>query len=134
MATIFSKIVAGEIPSYKVAEDDKFYAFLDINPLVKGHTLVVPKKEVDYIYDLSDEELAAMHVFAKHVALAIQKAFPCRKVGEAVIGLEVPHAHIHLIPIQNESDMLFSNPKLKLSNEEFKSIAERIHNAWEGKA
>ena len=134
MATIFSKIVAGEIPSYKVAEDDKFYAFLDINPLVKGHTLVVPKKEVDYIYDLSDEELAAMHVFAKHVALAIQKAFPCRKVGEAVIGLEVPHAQIHLIPIQNESDMLFSNPKLKLSDEEFKSIAERIHNAWEGKA
>jgi histidine triad (HIT) family protein len=134
MATIFGKIVAGEIPSYKVAEDDKFYAFLDINPLVKGHTLVVPKKEVDYIYDLSDEELAAMHVFAKHVALAIQKAFPCRKVGEAVIGLEVPHAHIHLIPIQNESDMLFSNPKLKLSDEEFKSIAERIHNAWEGKA
>ena len=134
MATIFSKIVAGEIPSYKVAEDDKFYAFLDINPLVKGHTLVVPKKEVDYIYDLSDEELAAMHVFAKHVALAIQKAFPCRKVGEAVIGLEVPHAHIHLIPIQNESDMLFSNPKLKLSDEEFKSIAERIHNAWEGTA
>lgn len=134
MATIFSKIVAGEIPSYKVAEDDKFYAFLDINPLVKGHTLVVPKKEVDYIYDLSDEELAAMHVFAKHVALAIQKAFPCRKVGEAVIGLEVPHAHIHLIPIQNESDMLFSNPKQKLSDEEFKSIAERIHNAWEGKA
>ena len=133
MATIFSKIVAGEIPSYKVAEDDKFYAFLD-SPLVKGHTLVVPKKEVDYIYDLSDEELAAMHVFAKHVALAIQKAFPCRKVGEAVIGLEVPHAHIHLIPVQNESDMLFSNPKLKLSDEEFKSIAERIHNAWEGKA
>ena len=134
MATIFSKIVAGEIPSYKVAEDDKFYAFLDINPLTKGHTLVVPKKEVDYIYHLSDEELAAMHVFAKHVALAIQKAFPCRKVGEAVIGLEVPHAHIHLIPVQNESDMLFSNPKLKLSDEEFKSIAERIHNAWEGKA
>ena len=134
MATIFSKIVAGEIPSYKVAEDDKFYAFLDISPLVKGHTLVVPKKEVDYIYDLSDEELAAMHVFAKHVALAIQKAFPCRKVGEAVIGLEVPHAHIHLIPVQNESDMLFSNPKLKLSDEEFKSIAESIHNAWEGKA
>ena len=134
MATIFSRIIAGEIPCYKVAENDKFFAFLDINPLVKGHTLVVPKKEVDYIYDLSDEELAAMHVFAKHVALAIQKAFPCRKVGEAVIGLEVPHAHIHLIPIQNESDMLFSNPKLKLSDEEFKSIAERIHNAWEGKA
>mgnify|MGYP000831166371 FL=1 len=134
MATIFSKIIAGEIPSYKVAEDDKFYAFLDINPLVKGHTLVVPKHEVDYIYDLSDEELAAMHVFAKHVALAIQKVFPCRKVGEAVIGLEVPHAHIHLIPMQKESDMLFSNPKLELTGEEFKSIAEAINKAWEGKA
>ena len=89
MATIFSKIIAGEIPSYKVAEDDRFYAFLDINPMVKGHTLVVPKREVDYIFDLDDEELAAMHVFAKHVALAIQKVFPCRKVGEAVLGLEV---------------------------------------------
>ncbi|MBS5551848.1 MAG: HIT family protein [Bacteroides sp.] len=132
MATIFSKIIAGEIPSYKVAEDDNFYAFLDINPLVKGHTLVVPKREVDYVYDLNDEELAAMHVFAKHVALAIQKAFPCKKVGEAVIGLEVPHAHIHLIPIQKESDMLFSNPKLQLSGEEFASIAAAIHKAWEG--
>ena len=132
MATIFSKIIAGEIPSYKVAEDDNFYAFLDINPLVKGHTLVVPKREVDYIYDLNDEELAAMHVFAKHVALAIQKAFPCKKVSEAVIGLEVPHAHIHLIPIQKESDMLFSNPKLQLSGEEFASIAAAIHKAWEG--
>lgn len=134
MATIFSKIIAGEIPSYKVAENEQFYAFLDINPLVKGHTLVVPKREVDYIYDLSDEELAAMHVFAKHVALAIQKAFPCRKVGEAVMGLEVPHAHIHLIPMQKESDMLFSSPKLKLSDDEFKTIAESIHKAWEGKA
>lgn len=132
MATIFSKIIAGEIPSYKVAEDDNFYAFLDINPLVKGHTLVVPKREVDYVYDLNDGELAAMHVFAKHVALAIQKAFPCKKVGEAVIGLEVPHAHIHLIPIQKESDMLFSNPKLQLSGEEFASIAAAIHKAWEG--
>lgn len=130
MATIFSKIIAGEIPSYKVAENDQFYAFLDINPLVKGHTLVVPKREVDYIFDLSDEELAAMQVFAKSVALAIQTAFPCRKVGQAVIGLEVPHAHIHLIPIQNESDMLFSNPKLKLTAEEFEAIAQAIHNAW----
>ena len=121
MATIFSKIVAGEIPCYKVAEDDKFFAFLDINPLVKGHTLVIPKQEVDYIFDLSDEDLAAMHVFAKKVALAIGKAFPCRKVGEAVLGLEVPHAHIHLIPMQNEKDMLFSNPKLKLTDEEFKA-------------
>ena len=126
MATIFSKIIAGEIPSYKVAENDKFYAFLDINPLVKGHTLVVPKQEVDYIFDLSGEDLGEMHVFAKHVALAIQKAFPCRKVGEAVIGLEVPHAHIHLIPMQKESDMLFSNPKLKLQPEEFEAIAKAI--------
>ena len=129
MATIFSRIIAGEIPSYKVAEDDKFFAFLDINPLVKGHTLVVPKQEVDYIFDLSDEDLAAMHVFAKTPARAIEKAFPCKKVGEAVIGLEVPHAHIHLIPIQKESDMLFSNPKLKLSDEEFKAIAEAIRTA-----
>ena len=134
MATLFSRIIAGEIPSYKIAENDRFFAFLDINPLVKGHTLVVPKQEVDYIFDLSDEDLAAMHVFAKHVALAIQKAFPSRKVGEAVIGLEVPHAHIHLIPMQKESDMLFSNPKLKLSDDEFKAIAESIHKAWEGKA
>lgn len=133
MATIFSKIVAGEIPSYKVAENEKFYAFLDINPLTKGHTLVIPKREVDYIFDLDDAELAEMHVFAKHVALAIQKAFPCRKVGEAVIGLEVPHAHIHLIPMQNESDMLFSNPKLKLDAVEFAAIAEAIRTAWENK-
>lgn len=131
MATIFSRIIAGEIPSYKVAEDDKFYAFLDINPLAKGHTLVIPKREVDYIFDLDDDELAAMHVFAKSVALAIQKAFPCKKVGEAVIGLEVPHAHIHLIPIQKESDMIFSNPKLKLTNEEFVEIAQAISRAWE---
>ena len=130
MATIFCIIIAGEIPSYKVAEDEKFYAFLDINPLVKGHTLVVPKREVDYIFDLEDSELAEMHVFAKKVALAIQQAFPCKKVGEAVIGLEVPHAHIHLIPIQKESDMLFSNPKLSLTPEEFVSIANAINKAW----
>ena len=126
MATIFSRIIAGEIPCYKVAEDDRFFAFLDINPLVKGHTLVIPKQEVDYIFDLNDEDLAAMHVFAKSVALAIQKVFPCKKVGEAVLGLEVPHAHIHLIPMQNEKDMLFSNPKLKLTDEEFKAVAEAI--------
>ena len=130
MATIFSKIIAGEIPSYKVAEDDQFYAFLDINPLVKGHTLVVPKREVDYIFDLDDDELAAMQIFAKRLALAIQKAFPCKKVGQAVIGLEVPHAHIHLIPIQKESDMIFSNPKLSLTNEEFVAIAKAINSAW----
>lgn len=128
MATIFSRIVAGEIPSYKVAENDKFYAFLDINPLVKGHTLVIPKQEVDYIFDLSDEDLAEMQVFAKKVASAIKAAFPCLKVGQAVIGLEVPHAHIHLIPIQKESDMLFSNPKLKLTAEEFKEIAEKLQS------
>ena len=131
MATIFSRIIAGEIPSYKVAENEQFYAFLDINPLVKGHTLVVPKREVDYIFDLEDEEVAAMQMFAKGVALAIQQAFPCKKVGQAVIGLEVPHAHIHLIPIQKESDMLFSNPKLQLSGEEFVEIAKSIHEAWE---
>lgn len=130
MATIFSKIAAGEIPSYKVAENDKFYAFLDINPLVKGHTLVIPKQEVDYIFDLSDEDLAEMQVFAKKVAAAIKSAFPCIKVGQAVIGLEVPHAHIHLIPIQKESDMLFSNPKLKLTAEDFKEIAEKINAAF----
>ena len=124
--TIFSRIIAGEIPCYKVAGDDKFFAFLDINPLVKGHTLVVPKQEVDYIFDLGDEDLAAMHVFAKKVALAIGKAFPCRKVGMAVLGLEVPHAHIHLVPMQSEKDMLFSNPKLKLTDEEFKAVAEAI--------
>lgn len=128
MATIFSRIVAGEIPSYKVAENDKFYAFLDINPLVKGHTLVIPKQEVDYIFDLSDEDLAEMQVFAKKVASAIKAAFPCLKVGQAVIGLEVPHAHIHLIPIQKESDMLFSNPKLKLTAEEFQEIAEKLQS------
>ena len=131
MATIFSKIIAGEIPSYKVAENESFYAFLDINPLVKGHTLVVPKREVDYLFDLNDDEVAAIHVFAKSVAKAIRKVIPCKKVGEAVIGLEVPHAHIHLIPIQKESDMLFSNPKLKLSDEEFTQIADAIRSAWE---
>lgn len=131
MATIFSKIIAGEIPSYKVAENESFYAFLDINPLVKGHTLVVPKREVDYLFDLNDDEVAAIHVFAKSVAKAIRKVIPCKKVGEAVIGLEVPHAHIHLIPIQKESDMLFSNPKLKLSDEEFTQIADAIRNVWE---
>ena len=131
MATIFSRIIAGEIPCYKVAENEKFFAFLDINPLVKGHTLVVPKQEVDYIFDLSDEDLAAMHVFAQKIARAIEKAFPCKKVGEAVIGLEVPHAHINLIPIQKESDMLFSNPKLKLADDEFVSIAKAISSAYE---
>ena len=131
MATIFSRIIAGEIPCYKVAENEKFFAFLDINPLVKGHTLVVPKQEVDYIFDLSDEDLAAMHVFAEKIARAIEKAFPCKKVGEAVIGLEVPHAHIHLIAIRKDSDTLASNPKLKLADDEFVSIAKAISSAYE---
>ena len=119
-------IVAGEIPCYKVAEDERFFAFLDINPLAKGHTLVIPKQEVDYIFDLSDDDLGAMQVFAKKVALAIGKAFPCIKVGQAVLGLEVPHAHIHLVPMQSEKDMLFTNPKLKISPDEFSQIAAAI--------
>ena len=124
--TIFSRIIAGEIPSYKCAENDKFYAFLDINPLAKGHTLVVPKHEVDYIFDLDDNELAEMTVFAKKVALAIGKASPCRKVGMAVLGLEVNHAHIHLVPLQNEGDMDFRKDKLQLPAEEMQQIADRI--------
>ncbi len=124
--TIFSKIIAGEIPSYKCAEDDRFYAFLDINPLVQGHTLVVPKREVDYLFDLDDDELAAMAVFAKRVARAIRAAYPCRKVGMAVLGLEVNHAHIHLIPLQSEGDMDFRRPKLQLPPEEMEETARRI--------
>ena len=129
--TIFSKIIAGEIPSYKCAEDDKFYAFLDINPLAQGHTLVVPKHEVDYLFDLSDDELSEMIVFAKRVALAIQKAFPCRKVGMAVLGLEVNHAHIHLIPLHSEGDMDFKKSKLKLSDEIMQDTANKILAAFE---
>ncbi len=124
--TIFSKIVAGEIPSYKCAENGQFYAFLDINPLAKGHTLVIPKREVDYIFDLTDEEIAAMQVFAKHVAIAIKKVLPCVKVGQAVLGLEVPHAHIHLVPMQSEKDLNFANPKLSLSSEEMQQTADAI--------
>ena len=130
MASIFSRIVAGEIPSYKIAEDEHYYAFLDISPLQKGHTLVIPKREVDYIFDLEDDELAEMQVFAKRVAAAIKRAFPCIKVGQAVLGLEVPHAHIHLIPMQSEKDMLFSNPKLKLTDEEMADIAARIREEF----
>lgn len=124
--TIFSKIIAGEIPSYKCAENEHFYAFLDINPLTQGHTLVVPKHEVDYIFDLSDQELADMVVFAKKVALAIQRAFPCRKVGMAVLGLEVNHAHIHLVPLQSEGDMDFRKEKLQLSAETMQQTADKI--------
>lgn len=124
--TIFSRIIAGEIPCYKVAEDDRFFAFLDINPMTKGHTLVVPKQETDYLFDLDDAMLADMMVFAKKVAVSLQKHMDCVRVGVAVIGLEVPHAHIHLIPIKSESDMNFRNPKLKLSPEEMQEIAENV--------
>lgn len=130
MATIFTKIAEGQIPSYKVAENEKFYAFLDINPLVKGHTLIIPRKEVDYIFDMDDADLAQMHIFAKTVAKAIEKVITCKRIGVAVIGMEVPHAHIHLIPINKEADMLFTNPKMELKQEEFKEIADNIHNAW----
>ena len=127
---IFSKIAAGEIPSYKCAENEEFYAFLDINPLVKGHTLVIPRREVDYIFDMEDDELARFEVFAKKVAVAIKNAFPCLKVGQAVLGLEVPHAHIHLIPMQSEKDMNFANPKLSLPAEEMQAIAAKIYNEF----
>lgn len=126
MATIFSRIVAGEIPCYKIAEDERFFAFLDISPLTKGHTLVIPKQEEDYLLNLDDTTLADMMVFAKKIGLAIEKSVTCARIGMAVIGLEVPHAHIHLIPISSESDMNFRNPKLKLSPEEMNEIAERI--------
>ena len=125
---IFSKIAAGEIPSYKCAESDKFYAFLDINPVAKGHTLVIPHREVDYIFDMDDDELAEYQVFAKRVATALKKAFPCKKVAQVVLGLEVPHAHIHLIPMNSEADVDFRREKLKLSSEEMASIAEAIRN------
>ena len=126
MASIFSRIVSGEIPCYKIAENDQCLAFLDINPLAKGHTLVIPKKEVDYIFDLPEEELAELMVFARKVAKAIVKVVPCKRVGVAVIGLEVPHAHIHLVPINEIYDIDFRRPKLKFSPEEFLVIAESI--------
>jgi histidine triad (HIT) family protein len=126
MATIFSKIVKGEIPSYRIAEDERYFAFLDINPLAKGHTLVIPKDEVDYLFDLEDDVLAGMVVFSRKVAKAIEKAIPCKRIGVAVLGLEVPHAHIHLVPLNRESDISFSKPKLQLSPEEMTEIAEKI--------
>ena len=129
---IFSRIAAGEIPSYKCAENDEFYAFLDINPLVKGHTLVIPRREVDYIFAMDDDEIAEFQVFAKKVAKAIKAAFPCKKVAQVVLGLEVPHAHIHLIPMQSEGDVDFRREKLKLSEEEFKEIAKKINDEFVG--
>lgn len=128
MASIFSKIVAGEIPSYKVAENDKFFAFLDINPMAKGHALVIPKQETDYIFDLDDTILSDMNIFAKRVAKAIEKAVPCKRIGVMVIGMEVPHAHIHLIPINKESDMILSNSRIKMEKSEFEQIAQKIRD------
>lgn len=127
---IFSKIAAGEIPSYKCAEDAQFYAFLDINPLKEGHTLVIPRREVDYIFDMEDEELAAFQMFAKKVAKAIKSAYPCKKVAQVVLGLEVPHAHIHLIPMDNEGDVDFHKKKLSLSSSELQAIADRIYSEF----
>lgn len=129
MATIFSKIAAGEIPSYKIAEDDRYFAFLDIKPLVKGHVLVIPKKETDYIFDVDDDTLAQMMVFAKRIAVAIKKVVPCKRVGVAVIGLEVPHAHIHLIPLNSEADISFQKPRVNLTQDEFADLAEKIRAA-----
>lgn len=126
MATIFSRIIAGEIPSYKVAEDENYYAFLDINPLTKGHTLVIPKQETDYLFDLDDRTLAGMMVFAKKIAAKIKQKMACKRVAVVVLGMEVPHAHIHLIPIESEEDVDFRRPKLQLTPEEFKEISRKL--------
>lgn len=131
MASIFSRIVAGEIPCYKVAEDEKYFAFLDISPVAKGHTLVIPKQEVDYIFDLDDEEYAGLTAFAKKVATAMRKVMPCKRIGVAVLGLEVPHTHIHLVPITRESDMNFFKEKLSLPADEMAEIARKIAEAVE---
>jgi len=130
MSSIFSKIVAGEIPCYKVAENEKFLAFLDINPLAEGHTLVIPKKEIDYIFDIPDAMLGEMMIFAKQVAKAIEKAVPCKRIGIAVIGLEVPHAHIHLIPINHVGDIDFSRKKLSFTTEEFTMTLQKIRQNY----
>ena len=130
MSSIFTRIINGQIPCYKIAEDENFFAFLDISPLANGHTLVVPKKEVDYIFDLEDELHEQFWSFAKQVAAAIKKAVPCKRIGIAVIGLEVPHAHIHLIPMNKVSDMNFANPKLKFSEEEMNEVAKSIRNSF----
>jgi histidine triad (HIT) family protein len=129
MATIFSKIIAGEIPCYKVAENDKYLAFLDILPVTKGHCLVIPKEEIDYYFDMDNDAIAEINLFAKEVALKIKKVVPCLKVGVAVIGLEVPHAHIHLIPMNSIGDINFQKERVKMSPEEFSSLAEQIKNA-----
>jgi len=132
MASLFSRIVNGEIPCYKIAENKDCLAFLDINPLVKGHVLVIPKKEVDYIFDLDDQLYQSLWLFSKQVSHAIKKAIPCKRIGIAVIGLEVPHAHIHLIPMNRVSDMNFASPKLSLSKEELQEVAEKISKEFTG--
>lgn len=132
MPSIFTKIVKGNIPSYKIAEDERFYAFLDINPLAKGHTLVIPKKEVNKLFDLDDQTYADLWLFSKKLAHALEEVIPCERIGVAVVGLEVPHAHIHLVPINGVYDIDFSKPKLKLSNEEFKLIAQQVSDALHG--
>lgn len=129
MGSIFSKIISGEIPSHIIAEDDQFIAFLDVFPLVKGHVLVVPKKETDYIFDLSQEELSGILVFARSIAEKMRKAIPCKRIGVSVIGLEVPHAHVHLVPMNTADDLNFTRPKLKLSQDELAEIAEKIRKA-----
>ncbi len=126
MATVFSRIVKGEIPCYKIAEDERFFAFMDINPVAIGHTLVIPKREDDYIFNLDDDEIGAMMVFAKKIAKALEKAVTCKRIGVAVIGLEVPHAHIHLIPISQEGDMDFKKEHVHMSEEEFREVQKRI--------
>jgi histidine triad (HIT) family protein len=131
MATVFSRIAAGEIPSYKIAEDDRFYAFLDINPRKRGHTLVIPKQEVDYLFDLDEGNLGDLFRFAQRVAKAIKQVVPCNRVGVAVLGLEVPHAHIHLIPIDAEGDMNFSRPVYKMSAEQMQQLAQMISDKFE---
>lgn len=129
MASIFSRIIAGEIPCYKVAENDRFFAFLDINPLQEGHTLVIPKEEKDYLFDYDDQTVADLVVFAKQIAVAMKRVIPCQRIGMAVLGMEVPHAHVHLVPLNKETDMLFSNPKKKFSPEQMAEIARKINAA-----
>lgn len=129
MPTIFSKIVAGEIPSYRVAEDEHHLAFLDVRPVKKGHVLVIPKKEIDYLFDMPEQEYLDLQNFARKVGIALKQAIPCQRIGTAVVGLEVPHVHIHLIPLDSIQDLNFSNPRLKFSKEEFQSIADQIAGA-----
>lgn len=128
---IFSRIAAGDIPSYCCGQNDEFYAFLDINPIAQGHTLCIPRREVDYIFDMDDDEIARFQVFARHIALALRAACPCVKVGQAVLGLEVPHAHIHLVPMQTEADMRFGAPKLHLTDEQMQQTAQRIRAQYD---